>query len=139
VADLLGLQGSSPFPGRSLARAWSGGDDPSGPILSEIDAPPESDPNRGESPVCRGPLASLIDAGFHYIRNGDGREELYDLDADPRETRDLSGAPGLARELGRFREAIRDRVSGPGEGIHHKGTKLTKTDTKKRRPGAEGD
>jgi arylsulfatase A-like enzyme len=128
VVNLLGLRGSSPFPGRSLERAWSG--DPSGPILSEIDAPPESDPNRGESPVCRGPLASLIDADFHYIRNGDGREELYDLDDDPREARDLSGAPGLARELRRFREAIRDRVSGSGEGIHHKGTKLTKRDTK---------
>ena len=27
---------------------------------------------------------------FHYVLNGDGREELYDIKSDPWETRDLA-------------------------------------------------
>jgi arylsulfatase A-like enzyme len=110
VLDLLGNPRPSPFPGRSLARIWedgSGGDSSSEVILSEIEAPPEDDPNRGLSPAARGPMTSVVDREFHYIRGGDGREELYDLNRDPAEERDLAKKPELAETLGRFREKVR--------------------------------
>ena len=42
-------------------------------------------------PALRGPMRSLLVDGKTYIRNGDGVEELYDLDGDPAEVHDLSG------------------------------------------------
>jgi arylsulfatase A-like enzyme len=114
VVDLLGLSAGSPFPGRSLARAWSGPDPdpgaggPSEGLLSELALPPEADPNGGRSPVCRGPMLSLVSGGWHYIRNGDGREELYDFHADPDEAHDLAGTPGAAETL----RALRSSSSG---------------------------
>src|SRR5262249_43146892 len=94
VVDLLGLSSGAPFPGRSLGRAWSSqapGDSPE-PLLSEIALPPEADPNGGRSPVCQGAMVSLVSNGWHYIRNGDGREELYDFARDPDEERNLAGS-----------------------------------------------
>ena len=109
VLDLLGAE-KSPFPGRSLARMWDEsretGDSPD-LILSEIDSPPEDDTNHGRSPAARGPMTSVIDEDFHYIRGGDGREELYDLKRDPAEARDLAGRSEHAAALGRFRASVR--------------------------------
>jgi arylsulfatase A-like enzyme len=119
VVDLLGLSADSPFPGRSLARAWSGraqGDAP-GPLLSEIDLPPEADPNGGRSPVCRGSMVSLVSGGWHYIKNGDGREELYDFAHDPGEERNLAGS-AAGRVVVR---AMRETVVPAGEHEHEKG------------------
>jgi arylsulfatase A-like enzyme len=103
---------TSPFPGRSLARAWSRNPvpvpDAAGELIrSELEAPPEDDPNRGESPARRGSMTSLVRGGLHYIRNGDGREELYDLDSDSGEEHDLAAAPGFDRALRGFRERLR--------------------------------
>jgi hypothetical protein len=99
IVDRLGLGDGSPFPGHSLSA-----DRPAaGPVLSEVEAPPEDDPNRGESPACRGPMTSLVGFGHHYIKNGDGREELFDLEADPHERHDLAATTPLAP----FRAAIR--------------------------------
>ena len=100
----------SPFPGRTLARAWTGEPaDNAGEELvrSEVQAPPEDDPNQGASPVHRGPMTSLVSGGLHYIRNGDGREELYDLDSDSAEEHDLAAAPGFDRRLSEFRDRLR--------------------------------
>lgn len=110
VADRSGVAPeTSPFPGRSLARAWSGAparDAMTELVRSEVQAPPEDDPNRGRSPVQRGPMTSLVAGTLHYIRNGDGREELYDLDSDSAEEHDLAAAPGSARALRGFRDRL---------------------------------
>lgn len=109
VVDLLGLAAESPFPGRSLAATWSSssGDAASTDwLVSEVALPPEADPNGGRSPVCRGPMLSLVADGWHYIRNGDGREELYDFKHDTDETHDLAGLADKAEVL----RTLRDRV-----------------------------
>ena len=109
VLDAIGIDGTSPFPGRSLARTWGDPKDLEGPsdlILSEIEAPPDDDPNGGLSPAARGPMTSAVDGEFHYIRGGDGREELYHLSRDPAEVRDLAAKPESSDTLARFRASI---------------------------------
>jgi arylsulfatase A-like enzyme len=104
VADLLGLGGVSPFPGRSLARHWDPSARPdSAPMLSEVDGPAKSAPNLGRSPAFRGPIKALISGREVYIRNGDGIEEVYDLATDPSQTRNLAGSPAVLPRL----EALR--------------------------------
>ena len=102
VVARLGLTAGAPFPGRSLL--LERGD---GPVLSEVAAAPEDDPNQGRSPARLGPMTSLVARGYHYVLNGDGREELFDLDADPRERLDLAATPDAAPALRQFREARR--------------------------------
>jgi arylsulfatase A-like enzyme len=110
IASVVGplVAAASPFPGRSLL---AGPRSPGDLVLSELDAPPESDPNHGASPVCRGPLVSLVDRDFHYIRRSDGREELYDLENDRGETHDLVSTDEGAETLRRFRQLQRPTVS----------------------------
>ena len=106
VADLAGFGPESPFPGRSLARHWDAEPGPTtaaDPVLSEVDEAAITPPNQGHSPVFRGSMKSLVVDETLYILNGDGVEELYDLDADPGEVRDLAGRPDAGAILGRFR------------------------------------
>jgi hypothetical protein len=42
-----------------------------------------------------------------YIRAKDAHEELYDLEVDPAESRDLSKSPQFGDHLVRFRESMR--------------------------------
>jgi hypothetical protein len=44
-----------------------------------------------------------VDRSYHYIRNGDGREELYDLQNDRGETHDLARAAVAGAMLQHFR------------------------------------
>jgi arylsulfatase A-like enzyme len=128
IVSMLGrsVQSTSPFPGHSLVPTWSSppgsSPPPTSPVLSEIDTPAEGDPNQGSSPVCRGPLRSLVEGEFHYIRNGDGHEELYNLQDDPLETHDLaySASADAATTLCRFRHSLQraapaaPRIAKPG-------------------------
>jgi arylsulfatase A-like enzyme len=112
VVDVLGIgdYSRSPFPGQSLARTWSGSTEPAllgePPVLSEVEAAPEFDPNHGTSPARLGPMRSLVGWGFHYIRNGDGREELFNLEGDPGERLDLSTRRDAEVTLARFRDYL---------------------------------
>jgi arylsulfatase A-like enzyme len=110
VVDLLHLSDPSPFPGSSLARSWRAGasrsDDAGEPVLSEVASPARNNPNQGRSPVFRKPLKALTDRGSVYIRGGDGSEELYDLEADRGEERNLARDPAAAAELARMRERL---------------------------------
>lgn len=112
VVDLAGTRAVVPFPGASLKRYW---DEPAkvgakaaGPVLSEVDNPlkiPHA--NGGRSPAFRGSIKALADGEWSYVRNGDGREELYDLTRDPGELHDLAGSAETT--LQRFRSEL-DRL-----------------------------
>jgi arylsulfatase A-like enzyme len=109
VLDLLGLEGEHAFPGRSLTRFWAQGEgaDPpefeSEPLLMETEKPPLLT-NQGREPVAQGPMKALVAEGMHYIRSGDGREELFSLKSDPQERFNVAGnAPAI---LARFRALL---------------------------------
>jgi arylsulfatase A-like enzyme len=104
VVDLLGLASESPFPGHSLARHWSG----AATAPEEADEPILSETADEVSHITIGPKTarSLVENGKLYIRNKDGREELYDIIADPAESRDLSAATDLQQALTGFREKM---------------------------------
>ena len=119
IVDLVGARTKPPFPGRSLARLWRTppsseqaiglGDDL---VLSELTAPNPSDPSHGRSPARRGPLVSLAEGDFVYIRNeGDGTEQLFNEREDPRELRDRAQETQARAIVQRFRELSR-RLSG---------------------------
>jgi arylsulfatase A-like enzyme len=109
VADLVLKVGNGPFPGASLARTWNereaGLDDPEPPIAQlaqqQIDAGDAVD----------GSMVRDVDAIFALGRalirnrvNQDVLDELYDLEQDPAQQRNLAGDPTEAerlRELGR--------------------------------------
>jgi arylsulfatase A-like enzyme len=113
VVDLLGLDPAStlpPFPGRSLARYWrrDRGPDPqiTDPVLSEVDLQTKLVPDQWRSPAARGPMQALLARESVYIHNGDGREELFDLENDPAESHDRSNSPGSYPLLERFRRDL---------------------------------
>ena len=77
IVDLVGLSAGAPFPGRSLATALArsvartavpgavAGDG----AISELAEPNPTNPSQGLSPAARGPLCSLADGDYLYIRN----------------------------------------------------------------------
>lgn len=107
VSDLAGISESHSFPGGSLKRFWSATRSaplPHDRALSEVDNPAKvKHANNGRSPVFRGPMKALAVGDAVYIRNGDGREELYDLATDPGEEQNLAGQPASAELLQQMR------------------------------------
>jgi arylsulfatase A-like enzyme len=99
--DLLGYAHDSPFPGKSLARYWkseSGAVGPSSsPAYSEVALRDKVSKNPNRAPAWRGPMQSVVADGRAYIRNADGRAELYEIRNDPAELHDLAAsAPSKA-------------------------------------------
>jgi arylsulfatase A-like enzyme len=110
VVDLLSLGRDAPFPGRSLARFW--GQDQKAdrslpePLLMEM-GKLLLFANQGREPAAKGPMKSLVAGGMHYIRSGDGLEELYALRSDPEEQHNTAGFP-MAQEI---LQGFRDRLA----------------------------
>src|SRR5262249_24733153 len=108
VVEQLGFGPESPFPGCTLASYW----DPAGtakrptdePILSETSIGARVSDPKSHVPALRGPMRALADGRNVYIHSD--KEELYDLDVDPRQSRDLSRSPELRPLLDRFRARL---------------------------------
>ena len=118
VVDLLGMPTSSPFPGRSLAAYWKvrPGEapvDPGSPAFSERASEIAFQGEPGDSRARSGVEMSVAALGYHYIRNGQGLERLFDLKGDPREQRDLVGSASGQGKLPEFRKMLLDVISGP--------------------------
>lgn len=107
ILDLVGFAERDPFAGTTLAPLWEGATEaaPRSPALAEL-SHWQIDKIPFWAPVNRGDMATLFSDGYHYIRNGDGIEELYNLDEDPGELVDLSGRPEFDTTLLRMREVL---------------------------------
>jgi arylsulfatase A-like enzyme len=112
VADLSGSGDRAPFPGRSLAATWRGQPHaglPPSPVLSSVRPWRTRFPDHAFSPAAKGPMWSLVADGLHYIRRGDGAEELYDFDGDPAERHNLASDAESAGVVAGRRAAL-DRL-----------------------------
>ncbi|MEO8294435.1 MAG: sulfatase [Gemmatimonadota bacterium] len=110
AATVLNVAGSShdgEMPGRSLARFWDGrvadsaltGDT----LLMELSY---SSRLPRATPVAKGPMKAVLMDNRRLIRNGDGREELYDFANDRTDQRDLAALPAEADMLAALRRAL---------------------------------
>jgi arylsulfatase A-like enzyme len=136
VVDLLGLSREAQFPGQSLTRFWNRPDraflSPAEPLLMETGKPLFLT-NEGREPAASGPMKALVAGGLHYIRSGDGSEELYNLETDRNEQNNLAGIPSAAATLQSFRAALgwmlskhpptQSRTGGPLTGSPRQGVK----------------
>lgn len=111
VVDRLGLAAGSPFPGRSLTDYWRlrPGQKPSGPLTPAFSeqacrsARVLLRPQAGRGGAEAGFQMSLVEWNLHYIRDGEGGEQLYDITADSLERIDLAGVPDRKPTLAAFR------------------------------------
>jgi arylsulfatase A-like enzyme len=114
VVDQLGLSAGSPFPGHSLAAFWSSapGQPPPKitPALSELVGNSLEFTHR-DDPSHLGFQMSLISQGWHYIRDGAGPEQLYDLTKDMGELKNLANSADGKMELQTFRRLLLDTLS----------------------------
>jgi arylsulfatase A-like enzyme len=101
IADLVGLDGT-PLPGRSWARAWDGSGSVGDTVLVELTS--ASDAPRS-APIGKGDMKAVVLDSLHYIRNGDGSEEVYDVVRDPIERTNLIDRVDPA-VLARFRAIV---------------------------------
>jgi len=114
IRELVGDEGSGRLAGTSLVEHWEEDPDsartasaPAQALLSLLTPNTFAHPR---DPVSKGPMQSLILGSLHYIRNGDGKEELYDLSSDPLELENLSESPDHASAINRFRDLLRDTL-----------------------------
>jgi arylsulfatase A-like enzyme len=119
VVDQLGLSDGSPFPGHSLAALWSlaPGQAPPKitPALSELAHKNAFQPQSHDTLKREGLQMSLVASGRHYIRDGTGPEQLYDLTRDPSELVNLADSAGGGQVLGVFRRMLLDVLTeNPG-------------------------
>jgi len=117
LAELAELRPAEPFPGTSFALHWRNalGNDAGvavapEPILSEVQQGVRI-PDR--YPSAHGDMAALLARGIHYIRNGDGSEELYDVLADPWQANNLAPIESFRPALLDLRTSLNEAVSSP--------------------------
>jgi arylsulfatase A-like enzyme len=121
IVDIAGQAAGSPFPGESLARFWK----PSGaltpipagslaPALAEV---VPHDPEKRDYWGTTRQLAALgavKEREWSYIRReGDAREQLYHLTADPNEQHNLADLPSARATLERMRKTLSRLTEGP--------------------------
>jgi len=106
--DLAGVRPEHPLPGRSLRRTWEEAGAPRLPIVSHVAG------GRNVLPgdlIRFGPMNSVVVGRQHYIRLGNGKEEVYDLGADGMEEHDLAQTEAGARALPSLRALLAQSLS----------------------------
>jgi arylsulfatase A-like enzyme len=112
IVDLLGLADTLSFPGHSLRPTW----DATGNAASGVSSPLISQVEFARNlpswyPISRGDMKSIVVDPYHYIRNGDGTEELYDIRKDPWQRQPLTGSDQIGPVLDSLRQQL-DRIYG---------------------------
>ena len=114
IVDVTGVSAGAGIPGRSLAHHWAspeaGRRSDLGAAVAEVREAEWARQGNPWYPAAKGDMASVTDDTHHYIRNGDGTEELYAIAVDPDERHDLSKRPDSAPILERFRTLLRTSV-----------------------------
>ena len=109
VLDLTGTHGEEQFAGRSLRRFWdSTMVAPDEPLLFEVIT-------TGKPTGVVEELRSVVWGQMEYIRHQNGREELYDLRADPAELNNLARDATSGRRLSELRSAMDSIIQATGE------------------------
>jgi arylsulfatase A-like enzyme len=108
IVDQLGLTAGAPFQGRSLAALWQTTPGQSPPAttaaFSELAHASAFLPRVG--PTRPGLQMSFVAFGQHYIRDGTGTEQLFDLVRDPFETANLVTSAEGNQMVGIFRRML---------------------------------
>ncbi|WP_165219171.1 sulfatase [Aquisphaera insulae] len=111
VVDLARPGEPAPFPGRALSSLWlnpaSGGGVNVSASFSELAHKPAEE-ERSAQGKSKKLQFSLVADGYHYVRDGLGREHLFDLGQDPNERSDVAGKEGTSARTLRFRRSLRD-------------------------------
>ncbi len=113
VLDLTGTAAGAPapLPGRTLASHWDGAPPAAGtPVFAEVS---QGINTAAWLPVSRGRMTSVVMNGWHYIRNGDGTEELYDFAHDPAEAENRATDTSVAGALEAARAAVVTTLARP--------------------------
>jgi arylsulfatase A-like enzyme len=103
IVGAAGLDHASPFPGYSLVAFADDPRQPRSAVLTSLDSVPRAP---SYTPISRGSMRGTSAGPYHYIRNGDGREELYDIRTDSLQLRDLSRDPNSRPALVELREKV---------------------------------
>ncbi|QEH32392.1 Choline-sulfatase [Aquisphaera giovannonii] len=117
VVELAGLGDGSPFPGRSLAACWRAPagqppDQPPSPALSEKADETVFPSPHGEGPNLGNVQFSVVSPfGIQYVRNGDGRESIYNLWRDPAAGVNMISFPEMAPLLPKLRGMLLDVIT----------------------------
>ena len=101
ILDLLG-EDDPAFRGTSLRETWQ----PDGNYPDTVFTEVEQTIHRPRAPAFHGPMQSLLTREMHYIRRGDGWEQLFDLTRDPAEYVNVADSVGYGRSLDAFRRAL---------------------------------
>ncbi|MDX2035371.1 MAG: sulfatase [Isosphaeraceae bacterium] len=108
ILDLLGDPVRGALPGESLAGlgARDASESPTaGPVLAELGRRRNLEPTP-LIPTSVGPLRAVVVGGAVLIRNGDGREELYDLATDPTQRLNRIDDPASRTRAERLRATL---------------------------------
>jgi arylsulfatase A-like enzyme len=116
VVDQVGLADGSPFPGGSLAVYWKSsperlpGDVSSSAFSERVSRTVRAvgRPLPGPGPGGSSPWyeMSIVSSNHHYIRDGDGGEQLYNLPDDPLEQLNILDSADRKREVEPFRALL---------------------------------
>jgi arylsulfatase A-like enzyme len=110
ILDVTGIEPPGNIPGQSLKRYWTRNAAEAvdrTPVVSEVSAAVR----QPRWLNARGPMVSVVENGFHYIKTfGRNREELYDFANDRDELRNLVDTPDGAVWLPRFRLRLGAKV-----------------------------
>lgn len=99
ILDLLGLADDR-IPGQSLAAAWRNPGVAMAPVRAVLEVGVNVDASHRNSV---GTMISALDNRFHYVKDGEGKEEFYDYVSDPEERVNLIGDARYGPQIARLR------------------------------------